>query len=34
MGPNTVTVEMGDGGKVTVETGSTPDVIEGLAEAL
>ncbi len=33
-GPKTVTVEMGDGGKVTVETGSTPDVIEGQAETL
>ena len=33
-GPKTVTVEMGDGGKVTVETGSTPDVIEGRAETL
>ena len=33
-GPKTVTVEMGDGGKVTVETGSTPEVIEGRAETL
>ena len=33
-GPKTVTVEMGGGGKVTVETGSTPDVIEGRAETL
>ena len=33
-GPKTVTIEMGDGGKVTVETGSTPDVIEGRAETL
>jgi hypothetical protein len=33
-GPKTVTVEMGAGGKVTVETGSTPEVIEGRAETL
>ena len=33
-GPKTVTVEMGAGGKVTVESGSVPEVIEGRAEAL
>ena len=34
IGPNTVSVEMGDSGKVTVESGSKSDVIEGRAETL